>query len=101
MAKSKKKKSSGVVALLGGALSGVWRLIAKGFGGSVRFVARGAKDLDPEHQRDGFALLLVIIGLAAVGGTWLHGSNLVSRYLYSFFYGGFGRIGVLTPLVFF
>lgn len=101
MAKSKKKKSGGVVALLGGALSGIWRLIAKGFGGSVRFVARGAKDLDPEHQRDGFALLLVIIGLAAVGGTWLHGSNLVSRYLYSFFYGGFGRIGVLTPLVFF
>jgi S-DNA-T family DNA segregation ATPase FtsK/SpoIIIE len=102
VAKSKKKrKSGGVVALVGGALAGIWRIIAKGFGGSVRFVARGAKDLDPEHQRDGFALLLVIFGLAAVGGTWLHGSNLVSRSLYSFFYGGFGRIGVLTPLVFF
>ena len=85
MAKSnKKRKSGGVVALLGGALAGIWRIIAKGFGGSVRFVARGAKDLDPEHQRDGFALLLVIFGLAAVGGTWLHGSNLVSKSLYSF-----------------
>ena len=93
----RKKASKSVLAVLGS----IWRAFAKGLGNTIRFTTRAAKDLDSAHQRDGAALLLVIIGLAAAAGTWLHSKSTVSNALYSFFYGGFGRIGFLAPLVLF
>lgn len=81
------------------ALAAIWRFLARSLGSSVRFVARGARDLDPEHHRDGAALLVLILSLAAIAGTWFHADNFVGRNLYSLFYGAFGRIGVLTPVV--
>jgi S-DNA-T family DNA segregation ATPase FtsK/SpoIIIE len=93
----KKSKSGGVLKVL----ATFWRTLAKGFGNSIRFTTRAAKDLDSAHQRDGAALLLVIVGLSAIAGTWMHTDSVVGRALYSFFYGGFGRIGFVAPLVLF
>ncbi|HEY3293229.1 MAG TPA: DNA translocase FtsK 4TM domain-containing protein [Candidatus Nanopelagicaceae bacterium] len=95
--KSKKKSSKG--AVVGRGLSGIWRLAAKAIGSSVRFLARGARDLDPVHQRDGVAFLFLIFALIAAAGSWFHSDNLIGRALYDFFYGAFGRIGFFTPLV--
>ena len=95
--KSRKKSSKG--AIVGRGLSGIWRLAAKAIGSSVRFLARGARDLDPVHQRDGVAFLFLIFALIAAAGSWFHSSNLIGRALYDFFYGAFGRIGFFTPLV--
>ena len=97
--KKTRSKSRSIVGTIGSALAAVWRFLAKSLGSSVRFVARGARDLDPEHHRDGAALLVLILSLAAIAGTWFHADNFVGRNLYSLFYGAFGRIGVLTPLV--
>ncbi len=97
--KKTRSKSRSVVGTIGSALAAVWRFLAKSLGSSIRFVARGARDLDPEHHRDGAALLVLILSLAAIAGTWFHADNFVGRNLYSLFYGAFGRIGVLTPLV--
>jgi len=94
-----KRKKASKSAL--GVLGAIWRGFAKGLGNTIRFTTRAAKDLDSAHQRDGAALLLLIIGLAAVAGTWMHSQSLVSRALYSFFYGGFGRLGFFAPLVLF
>ena len=100
MAKTKKRTTSrSVPKVIASWLATFWRFIAKSLGGSIRYVARGARDLDPEHHRDGAALLLLIFSLAAIAGTWFQADNLVGRNLYSFFYGAFGRVGVLTPLV--
>ena len=77
----------------------VWRAFAKGMGNVIRFTTRAARDLDPAHQRDGAALLLVILALAAIAGTWMHSDSPVGNALYSFFYGGFGRIGFIAPLI--
>ena len=95
----KTKKKSGAGAVVGRGLSGIWRFAAKAIGSSVRFLARGARDLDPVHQRDGVAFLFLIFALIAAAGSWFHSNNLVGRALYSFFYGAFGRIGFFTPLV--
>jgi len=97
--KKTRSKSRSIVGTIGSALTAVWRFLAKSLGSSIRFVARGARDLDPEHHRDGAALLVLILSLAAIAGTWFHADNFVGRNLYSLFYGAFGRIGVLTPLV--
>ncbi len=81
------------------ALGGLWRILAKSLGSAIRFIARGARDLDPAHQRDGAALLILLVALAAFAGTWFHADNLVSRNLYSLFVGVFGVVGYTSPLV--
>jgi S-DNA-T family DNA segregation ATPase FtsK/SpoIIIE len=99
---AKKKKStsrSSVLASATRAVGALWGYLARSLGASVRFIARGARDLDPEHHRDGAALLVLILSLSAFAGTWFHADNFVGRNLYALFYGAFGRIGVLAPLV--
>lgn len=92
-------KRSGIGSSILRGLAAIWRGLAKYLGKSIRFVAKGAKDLDPAHQRDGYAFLLLILALMAAAGTWFDAGNIVGRALASFFYGGFGRIGIFTPLV--
>ena len=100
---AKRKKSSkaagGVGNVLTRALGGLWKFIAHALGGAVRFVARGAKDLDPAHQRDGAAFFVLLIALTAISGTWFRADNFVGHAVYAFFYGAFGKVALLTPLV--
>jgi len=100
MAKKKTRaKSKGIGSSVLRGLAAIWRGLAKFLGKSIRFVAKGAKDLDPAHQRDGFAFLLVVLAIMAAAGTWFDGGNIIGRALAAFFFGGFGRIGIFTPLV--
>ena len=97
--KKAKSKTRAVCGALGRGLAAVWRFIAKSLGRSIRFLARGARDLDPAHQRDGVAFLVLISALVATAGTWFHSDNVVGRAVYSVVYGGFGRIGFFAPVV--
>ena len=97
--KKAKSKTGAVGGALGRGLSSLWRFIAKSLGSSVRFLARGARDLDPAHQRDGIAFLILIMALIATAGTWFNSDNVVGRAVYSFIYGGFGQVGFFAPLV--
>jgi S-DNA-T family DNA segregation ATPase FtsK/SpoIIIE len=97
--KKKRTSKNSFLKIVLSALSSTWRFLAKSLGSSIRFVARGARDLDPEHHRDGAALLVLLLSLAAFAGTWFRADNYVGRNLYSLFYGTFGRIGFLAPLV--
>ena len=97
--KKAKSKTGAVGGALGRGLASIWRFIAKSLGSGVRFVARGARDLDPAHQRDGIAFLILILALIATAGTWFHSDNVVGRAVYSVIYGGFGRVGFFAPLI--
>ena len=99
MAKRKKAKSAGVGPAIGRGIAAIWKFFARTLGGAVRFLARGARDLDPAHQRDGIAFLLLILALTATAGTWFRADNFVGRALYAFVYGAFGRIGFFIPVV--
>lgn len=100
MARKKKRTTRrGFFSLLASGISSIWRFLSSSLGSAVRFIARGARDLDPEHHRDGAALLLLIFSLTAFGGTWFHADNFVGRNLYSLFFGAFGQIGYLAPLL--
>ncbi len=106
MAKRKRtttRKSGGAgqsaLSFVGRSISALWRTIAKALGSTVRFLARGARDLDPAHHRDGLAFLLLILALAAFAGTWFAADNFVGRNLYAVIYGAFGRIGFFAPLL--
>jgi len=97
--KKAKSKSGAVTAALGRGIAATWRFIAKSLGKGVRLIARGARDLDPAHQRDGIAFLILIAALLASAGTWFDSDNLLGRAVYSVIYGGFGRVGFVAPLV--
>ena len=96
---SSKSSRTSFIAVLTRAISTIWRSIAKALGSAVRFLARGARDLDPAHHRDGAAFLVLLLALAAFAGTWFKADNFVGRNLYAIFYGAFGRIGFFSPLV--
>ncbi len=95
---SRKKKS--LLGLILRGLSSIWRLIAKALGSAIRFVFRGAQELDPEHQRDGFAFLIVILALVSAAGTWFHLNNKVGDVIRSGLFGSVGRLAVLSPIIF-
>ena len=100
MAKSGKKKSSGLLGTISKFLGSLWRAIAKGFGATIRILTRGAKDLDAEHQRDGIGLLLLIVALVAAATTWWKLDNWFGHAAYAFFFGAVGRLALATPLLF-
>lgn len=103
MAKKRSKKSASKSrsgGLFFRAIAGLWRLISKALGSSIRFVFRSAGELDAEHQRDGFAFLLVIFSLISAAGTWFHLNNIVGEIIRAATFGGFGRIAYVTPLLF-
>ena len=54
VAKQKKSGAKNILALL-------WRGLAKSLGRAVRYLGRGARDLDEAQRRDGVGLLLVIV----------------------------------------
>ena len=97
--KNSSSKRSKVGSALGRGLQGLWRGIAKALGATIRFIARGAKDLEPTHQRDGAAFSLLILAIIAGAGAWFQADNVISRAVYAFIYGAFGRIGFIAPLV--
>ncbi|MGA1242840.1 MAG: DNA translocase FtsK 4TM domain-containing protein [Candidatus Nanopelagicaceae bacterium] len=101
MAKKKSaRKASGLFSAIGTGLGFLWSAIAKALGASIRFITRGAKDLEPEHRRDGIGLILLIVALIAAATSWMKLDNAFGRAAYAFFYGGFGRVAVLTPILF-
>ena len=97
--KTRTKQGASIPAVAGRAISATWSALAKALGSTVRFLARGAKDLDPAHRRDGAGLLILILALAALVGTWFKSESILSDLLYAIFYGAFGKIGFFAPIV--
>ena len=100
---ARKKASSKKSAAANGAargISAIWKFIAKTIGSSVRFIFRGAQDLDPAHQRDGFAFLIFILGLISAAGVWFSLDNIVGHGIYAAVFGSVGRLGITAPLIF-
>jgi S-DNA-T family DNA segregation ATPase FtsK/SpoIIIE len=97
--KTRTKQGSSFLAVVGRAVSATWSALAKALGSSVRFLARGAKDLDPAHRRDGAGLIVLILAFASLVGTWFKSQSILSDFLYAVFYGAFGKIGFFAPII--
>jgi S-DNA-T family DNA segregation ATPase FtsK/SpoIIIE len=97
--KSRTRQGSSFLAVIGRGLHRIWSSLAGAFGSSVRFLARGAKDLDPAHRRDGAGFLLIVLAFAALLGTWFKSESVLSEILYAIFYGAFGKIGFFAPII--
>ena len=97
--KASTKKSAAANGAARG-ISAIWKFIAKTLGSSIRFIFRGAQDLDPAHQRDGLAFIVFILGLISAAGVWFSLDNVVGHGIYSAVFGLVGRLGIIAPIIF-
>ena len=75
-AKKGVRKTSGI-------LGRFWMFIAHALGGAIRFVFRGAKELDPAHRRDGIGLLLTLKLNKFISGVILFPELLLISIIFS------------------
>ncbi|MEV7611325.1 DNA translocase FtsK [Streptomyces sp. NPDC089799] len=90
-AKPAPSASGGVVRLV----RWLWLGVAHMVGG----LFRGAKNLDPEHRKDGLGLLLLGLGLIVAAGTWSNLEGPVGDLVTMLVTGAFGRLDLLVPLL--
>ena len=96
---SKSSKGSIPAAILR-ALAASWRVIAKALGSAVRSISRSGSEVDPKHYRDGSALLLLILAIVSIIGTWAHSDNLFANAIHSVLAGAIGSLAFITPFIF-
>ncbi len=92
---------SPVVRLAGVGARGIaatWGAVAGGVGAAARGIGHTARDLEPEHRRDGAGLVLLGLALVAAAAVWFEvpgGAMELARTLVT---GSVGQVGWLVPL---
>ncbi|WP_375493959.1 DNA translocase FtsK 4TM domain-containing protein [uncultured Jatrophihabitans sp.] len=89
---------------VGKAIAALWRALAAALGGVARTAGRGAataRDLPPEHRRDGAALGVLAFGLIATMGIWFHAAGPVGRVVDTGVRALAGNAALVLPLVLF
>ncbi len=84
---------------VGRALSAVWLGIAHGVGAAVRRVTHSARELEPEHRRDGLGLLLIALAVVVAASVWWRLPGGVGEATRTVVNGSVGLLGWFAPLV--
>ncbi|MDT4921361.1 MAG: segregation ATPase FtsK/SpoIIIE, family, partial [Pseudonocardiales bacterium] len=106
-APARRRSRSPLVAPFAGlakALSAIWRALASVVGGTARAAGRNAataRDLPPEHRRDGAALGVLAFGLISAMAIWFSAAGPIGRALDTACRTFVGNGAVLLPLVLF
>ena len=90
-----------VALALGAVLRGVvafWLAVAHGIGAVARGIGHGARDLDPEHRRDGAGLALVGLALVSAAAVWFQVQSPVTDPVRVAVAGTVGKIGWFVPM---
>ncbi len=90
---------SRLFGLVGRGVAALWLGVAHFLGGLARSIGRSARDIEPEHRRDGFGLLLFGAAMVAAAAVWWQlpgGLMEVTRTIVS---GSVGKVGWFVPLM--
>jgi S-DNA-T family DNA segregation ATPase FtsK/SpoIIIE len=79
-------------------VAAVWLAIAHGIGGVARGIGRSARELDPEHRRDGMGLLILAVALVTAAAVWFQLGGDVMGAVRVAVTGTVGKVGWLVPL---
>ncbi|MGA8979998.1 MAG: DNA translocase FtsK 4TM domain-containing protein, partial [Pedococcus sp.] len=93
------KTSGGGLPLPLRAVRGTWMGMAHVAGGAVRKVGHGARDLEPEHRRDGVGFLLLGLSIVVAAREWWALEGPVGDVIHAVVAGTFGRVAYAVPLV--
>ncbi|MEU8008284.1 FtsK/SpoIIIE family DNA translocase [Micromonospora parva] len=92
----------GPAVYVGRAIGALWMGLAHGMGWAVRAAGRqaaSARDLDPEHRRDGAGLLMFGLALLSAVALWLSGAGPVGARLADTVRLFLGAISVVVPVL--
>ncbi len=81
------------------AIAGAWMVVAGGLGFLVRSIGRGARDLEPQHRRDGLGLLIFGAAIVLAASLWTRMDNAVGHGIHAVAIGAFGSLDWLAPVL--
>jgi DNA segregation ATPase FtsK/SpoIIIE, S-DNA-T family len=76
-----------------------WMLIAGGVGFVVRHIGRSARDLHPDHQRDGAGLFFLGLAIVFAAGVWVRMDNAAGLVIYDLTSGFLGEGAFMVPVL--
>lgn len=82
---------------LGHVVASIWLGIAHTVGAIARSIGRSARDLEPEHRRDGAGLFLVGLALVIAASVWWQLPGGVMEFMRQMTAGAVGKVGWLVP----
>ncbi|RAY12002.1 DNA translocase FtsK [Actinomadura craniellae] len=77
----------------------LYHLLATGVGSLFRAYGRGARELNPDHRRDGAGLALLGAALVLASVTWFQPEGVVTVALERVVRGGFGVLCMVLPVL--
>jgi DNA segregation ATPase FtsK/SpoIIIE, S-DNA-T family len=97
------RNGTGPIATLGLALGrglvAVWLGVAHVLGAAVRKLGHTARDLDPEHRRDGAGLFLIGLAVVVAAAVWWQLPGGVGDFTRTVVNGSVGLLGWFVPLL--
>ncbi|WP_442914056.1 DNA translocase FtsK 4TM domain-containing protein [Kribbella sp. NBC_00359] len=85
--------------VLGRGVVKVWLGIAHLIGSMVRGIGHGARELDPEHRRDGAGLFLIGLAVVVAAAIWWDLPGAVGNGIRTVVGGSVGMLGWAVPLM--
>jgi DNA segregation ATPase FtsK/SpoIIIE, S-DNA-T family len=85
-ARARRQSRMAPLTALGRGIAAIWRAIARLIGGIARTLGRNAataRDLDPEHRRDGAGLGVMAFGAISAMAIWAHAAGPIGRVIAS------------------
>jgi S-DNA-T family DNA segregation ATPase FtsK/SpoIIIE len=92
------KTSGGGLPLPLRAVKGTWMGMAHVAGGAVRRVGTSARDLEPEHRRDGLGFFLIGLAILVAAREWWAFEGALGDVVHAVVAGTFGRVAYAVPL---
>jgi S-DNA-T family DNA segregation ATPase FtsK/SpoIIIE len=84
---------------LGHGLAAIWLGIAHAVGATARRIGRTARDLEPEHRRDGAGLFLFGLAVVSAAAVWWQLPGTIMDSTRTVVAGSVGKVGWLVPLI--
>jgi S-DNA-T family DNA segregation ATPase FtsK/SpoIIIE len=81
------------------AIRGTWMGVSHLAGGAVRRVGSSARDLEPEHRRDGIGFTLIGLAVVVAAREWWGVTGVAGDVIHAVVAGTLGRVGYAVPLV--
>ncbi|WP_415093313.1 DNA translocase FtsK [Nocardioides sp.] len=79
-------------------IAAIWLAVAQGIGTLARSIGYTARDLEPEHRRDGLGLSILGAAVVVAAAVWFGIEGGVLGFVRTLVTGSVGKVGWLVPL---